>query len=303
MIRVAAIQFSVGMSRTLAEHIDRVTSLADDAVARGASLVVFPEYLCADLLLPARLDPGTPDPRSTDGLFTRLDSYFLEFATAMSALAIRHRVWLIAGTYAHTDSDGLIRNSAQVFGPLGEHLEQPKQHVAYELIHNRSSVVPGTRQLVIEMAGVEVAVLVCYDAQYPETARAILGHPDVDLLVIPGCALEEWGRHRLRAAAAARAMETFAFAINAQLAGNLQIEGLIDYTFWAQSSILSPICRPFPVDGVLADGEAGGESVLIADLDVKLLRASRPKAIPSPAGRFTQVNVARSSAGQGSTER
>lgn len=290
-LRIGLVQYEVGHARTFEEFMSRVEDLADTAQADGAQLVAFPEYLSADLLVAAA---SGRDVRTDDmpQVFAALNELFTDYVAAMSELACKTGIFLIAGSFPrqrHTENG--YRNAAQIFGPNGEYLEQPKLHVAYELQGNRGLVQPGQGQLVFDALGATMSVIVCYDAQFPETARAVVATKDVDLLVVIGCAMEPWGTFRLRTATAARAMESLSFGANVQIAGRLPIPIDQPYQFWAHSTIVSPISRPFDPTGVLAESKRDIEDVIVASLDLDRLRWVRQHGYPALDERHVPVRA------------
>lgn len=287
-IRAGLVQYETGKAATFDAFVGRVSGFVKRAADEGAALVVFPEYLCVDLL-PAAIGERKISRADLPAMYAEIDEFYAPFADAMAALAKARNVWLVAGTFAHRFPDGAFRNAAQIFGPSGERLEQPKLHVAYELVDNRGMIAPGNRLQIFDLLGARTAVLVCYDAQFPETGRAAIADGDVDLFIVPGCAMEEWGIWRLRTASAARAMESIAFALNVQLAGSIEIPNLVSYRFWARSSAHTPVSRPFAPNGLLVESTRDGDDLLLADLDVGLLRESRPQCYPSLKDRTIPI--------------
>lgn len=282
-MRVAAIQYEVGRAADLPGFLERIDHLVAGAVAREAELVVFPEYICVDLLR-----SQLPKQHAADALALRnahlgvADSY-ATFVEGVSSISQVHDVWIMAGTFVHRSemNDEVLTNAAQLFGPNGRHWEQAKLHVAYEMIHNRDLVTPGDKLRVFDLDGVRLGIAVCYDAQFPETARSLLQAGTIDVLLIPGATLEPWGVWRLRTATQARAMETLCFGVNVQLAGAVFHQRPI-YQFHARSSIVTPLSKPFPHNGILVDSEKDrGDQVLIADLDIAGLRSRRSEFFPS----------------------
>lgn len=290
-MRVAAAQYRALGSRSTKEFSDHVAKLVRTARLQGADLVAFPEYLCADLIpaVSAREEAMRLTPRE---IFIRLDTLLEPYLEAMATIAVLEGIWIVGGTFAARDDDGSFRNVAHVFGPTGEYTRQAKIRTGYELIYNEGLVQGGTVINPFLVGDVMVGVLVCYDAQFPESARAVVDGHELDLLIVPGCALEEWGVWRLRTSAAARAMESLCFSINVQLAGGVPLVGQRPYRFWARSSIHAPISRPFAPTGLLADAGDDSECVIIADCDVELLRRSRPGGLPSIKDRGLSYDVA-----------
>lgn len=129
--------------------------------AEGADLAIFPE---ATLTRYGR--------RITD-LAEPLDGPFL---TAVAEAARAHGTAVIAGVFEPGQAPGRVHNTAVALDSSGE------LRAAYRKIHLFDSfgareselVVPGSEPTVVELAGVRVGLITCYDVRFPELARALV---------------------------------------------------------------------------------------------------------------------------------
>ena len=121
---------------------------------------------------------------------------------------------------------------------------------------------PGDRFAVCEFKGMTVGFLICYDIEFPETARAVaaLG---ADLLIVTNGNMDPFGPVHRRAIVA-RAMENQMFAALVNRIGSGD-EGL---TFPGESALVSPF-------GDVICEAPSKDTVLLANLDETLLAASR----------------------------
>lgn len=121
---------------------------------------------------------------------------------------------------------------------------------------------PGDRFEVCEWNGVTVGLLICYDIEFPETARAVasLG---ADLLIVTNGNMDPFGPVHRRAIAA-RAMENQMFAVMVNRCGS----GDDDLTFPGESSLVDPFGEAIATAG-------GEEAVLTTRIDLLRLEASR----------------------------
>lgn len=121
---------------------------------------------------------------------------------------------------------------------------------------------PGDTITVCEFKGMSVGILICYDIEFPETARAValLG---ADLLIVTNGNMAPFGPVHRRAITA-RAMENQMFAALVNRIGDGD-EGL---WFTGESALVSPFGE------VLCEAPAT-ESVLLANIDKNLLAACR----------------------------
>lgn len=280
-MRISVVQFAVGQSSSLSDFLRRMRSILENCQRGGSQLAIFPEYICVDLLNEVFLRMGRSSQVTPRGLLKKLPTLNEEVFDGIGEISDELGVAVVAGTYLSLSNSGGIRNSAEVFIPGRKHFSQSKLHVAYELIVNANDIDPGDSLQIFEYSGVDLSVMVCYDAQFPESARSIIEAGFTpQLLVVPGCALEPWGVGRLRTSAAARAMETMAFVASAHLVGKINIPGIWEQPFWGRSLVCSPISKPFETNGVVATTKSGDEEVLTVDLDLVKLDEARNFGFP-----------------------
>ncbi|MCG5074326.1 carbon-nitrogen hydrolase family protein [Paraburkholderia tagetis] len=121
---------------------------------------------------------------------------------------------------------------------------------------------PGDRFEVCEFKGMTVGLLICYDIEFPETARA-LGMLGAEMLVVTNGNMDPFGPVHRRAIVA-RAMENQMFAALVNRIGN----GDDNLTFPGESALISPF------GDVLAELE-NEDAVLPVTVDRALLAQSR----------------------------
>lgn len=194
---VAVAQFAPNDDK--ARNLDVISRLARTAAARGASLVVLPEYSSyfADPLGPALVENAEP----VDG----------PFVSALSALSDELDVHLIAGLTATADDPARFANLLVAVSP-GEGLvaRYSKLHL-YDAFGARESdwVEAGSiaRPETFSIQGVTIGMQTCYDIRFPEVSRRLVD-AGADLLAVPA----EWVRgplkeHHWRSLVTARALE------------------------------------------------------------------------------------------------
>lgn len=160
---------------TTQERLEWLKTALPAVAAKGADLLVLPElfatgYNLGDQIV-ARAEPD-------DGAIAR----------AIAALAAEHK---IAIHYGFPESDGdLIYNAAQCFGPDGSRLGGHRK-LAIPPGFERDHFTPGQGCSLFTYRGVRIATLICYDAEFPETARhvASLG---AELILVPTALGAQW---------------------------------------------------------------------------------------------------------------
>ena len=121
---------------------------------------------------------------------------------------------------------------------------------------------PGDRFETCSWNGLTVGLLICYDIEFPETARAV-GALDADLLIVTNGNMDPFGPVHRRAIAA-RAMENQMFAVMVNRCGS----GDDNLTFAGLSTLVDPFG-----DTVIELGR--DEAVVPASVDPTRLEASR----------------------------
>ena len=160
---------------TTQDRLDWLSEMLPTVAAESADLLVLPElfatgYYIGDQI-PARAEP-------VDG----------SIAQTIAALAKAHG---IAIQYGFPEADGdMIYNAAQCFGPDGARLSGHRK-LAIPPGFEREHFTPGQGCTLFTFRNVRIATLICYDAEFPETARhvASLG---AELILVPTALGAQW---------------------------------------------------------------------------------------------------------------
>jgi predicted amidohydrolase len=136
-------------------------------------------------------------------------------------------------------------------------------------------VQPGQELRTFETDRGRVAILLGYDVEFPELARIAVDQ-GAELLLVPFNTDERNDYLRVRYAAQARAVENPVYVVLAGCAGNLPDVEHADIHY-AQSAILTPADFSFSRDGVASECQANIETVIVAEVDLEMLRRQRRK--------------------------
>ncbi|GAA5028445.1 carbon-nitrogen hydrolase family protein [Microbacterium fluvii] len=180
-LNLAVAQFAPIADR--AANLAAIDALVAAAAARGARLVLLPEYASYfvdpfDASLAANAEPVSGP-----------------FSAALQRMAEHHGVHVVAGLL-ESGSDGRVRNAAVAVDASGVVAVYRKQHL-YDAFGQRESdwVEPGTLEapqtFVVE--GLRFGLMTCYDLRFPESAR-VLADAGADVLLVPA----EWVRGPLK---------------------------------------------------------------------------------------------------------
>lgn len=178
-----------------------------DAVRAGARLVVLPEYASAY----RHEGVGAADAQPPDGPFVAA-------LRAASAGAV-----VLAGTLTPVGSSGRAHNTVVALADGALVGSYAKVHL-YDAFGDRESDRldagdPAAPPLVVDVDGLRVGVLTCYDLRFPESARRLVD-AGADVLVVPaawasGPLKDDHWRTLLRA----RAIESTCWVVGAPLRG------------------------------------------------------------------------------------
>jgi len=106
--------------------------------------------------------------------------------------------------------------------------------------------------------------------EFPEVSR-ILANEGIDILFVPFLTDTQNGYVRVRNCAHARAIENECYVAIAGCVGNLPKVHNMDIQY-AQSVVFTPCDFAFPTNGIKAEATPNTEMILIADVDIDLLR-------------------------------
>ncbi|GAA3024527.1 carbon-nitrogen hydrolase family protein [Streptosporangium longisporum] len=157
MTRIALCQIPV--SEDPAANLSRARDALAEAAAGGAELAVLPEATL------------TRYGRRIIDLAQPLDG---PFVTGLAEAAREHGLSVIAGVFE--PGEGRVHNTAVAIGPSGA------IEAAYRKIHLFDSfgareselVAPGDTPVVVELAGLRIGLVTCYDIRFPELTRALV---------------------------------------------------------------------------------------------------------------------------------
>lgn len=153
------------------ENVARTVAAVEEAAAAGASLVVLPELASSGYVLDHTMLLPVAEEIERPGVAL----------SAWSACAARLGVTVVGG-FAERSGERLY-NSAAVFGPDGALAGRYRK---LHLFAGETGVfTPGDAGLpVVEVDGLRVGVLICYDLRFPEALR-ILAVDGADLVAVP----------------------------------------------------------------------------------------------------------------------
>ncbi|MEO5561332.1 MAG: carbon-nitrogen hydrolase family protein [Dokdonella sp.] len=275
-VRIAAAQYRIGAPDDFEAFASRLGACVANAAASGAQIVVLPEYVALEAAAGLPQDVRADFVRSLASLQACHDDY----VSLVRALAIRHAIYLVAGSFLLDIGGGRYRNRSYFLSSEGRLSFQDK--LTLTGFERAAAVIDaGDTLKVFDTAFGRVAINVCYDVEFPLYARAQV-EAGARLLLVPSCTDTAAGANRVRIGCQARALENQVFVACAVTAGVAAWSPALDLNTGC-AAIYSPIDRGFPPDGVVARAE-GAEEWALADLDLASLDAFKRDARAANAG-------------------
>jgi len=266
-IRVATLQYYIRPVQSFEEFADQVKGLVGTAADYKCRLVVFPEYFTIQLL--TLNDVDRPIHKQVRDLAHQRD----RFVEMMSNYAKKYKIYIAAGTIPVFDEDpSVVYNDCYFFSPNGNYGVQGKIHMT-RFEKDEWFVSPRNRLKVFETDFGKVGINICYDVEFPELAREI-ARQGANILITPSCTDDRQGFLRVRYCAQARAIENQMYVIQSSTVGSLPMVPAVSLNY-GQASILTPSDFPFSRDGVLAEGIPNQETMVIGEMNLKIIEDSR----------------------------
>jgi len=270
-VRVASVQYFLRKVQRYQDFVDQVEGLVATAADYRCELVVFPEYFTLQLL--TLKDTRRPVPEQVRDLAREAP----RFVETMTGMAEAYGIHIVAGTTPvlgplEGEDEEKLTNESFFFDPSGNHAVQGKMHMT-RWEDEEWGMTPHDKLKVFDTAIGKVAILICYDVEFPELAREA-ARRGAYIIITPSCTDDRNGFLRVRYCAHARCVENQLYVIHSGTVGSLPQLPAISLNY-GEAAILTPCDYPFARDGILREGIANQESMIIGDIDLGLVAESR----------------------------
>lgn len=274
--RVASCQYYMRPVQRFEQFAEQVEALVWTAKDYKAKLLVFPEYFTCQLLTLQDIR-NTPIEKQIRHLAKREE----QVVEMMKKLSHDSGIYIVGGTLPAVDppDEETVYNECYFFSPNGEWDVQGKLHMT-RFEKEEWKVSPHSSFKVFDTALGRVAITICYDVEFPELARAA-ARKGCNILVVPSCTDDRQGYLRVRYCAQARAIENQLYVIHSCTVGSLPQVPTVAMNY-GQASILTPSDFAFSRDGILAEGQANIETMVLGDLDMDRIERSRESGTVLP---------------------
>ncbi|MEE6170296.1 MULTISPECIES: carbon-nitrogen hydrolase family protein [unclassified Mycolicibacterium] len=248
-IRLAAVQCTSIIGDVQA-NLDRLAGTVHAAAARGAELVVFPEMYVTGYNI------GESDVKA---LAEPPDGPAMQIVRDTARDTAVH----VCVGYPERDVDGQIYNSALICDPKGRIVLNYRKSHLFGAAEKKAFAAPDRQLPLVRVNGTAIGLLICYDLEFPENARA-LAQAGADVIVVPTANMEPF-RAVCEIIVPARAYENQLYVAYANYCGD--DDGL---PYCGASSIVDP-------DGTFLARAGDKPKLVFADVDTEAISVSRAR--------------------------
>lgn len=261
VVRLGLVQWQMRPYKGLEELFEQIEYFIDAVSGYKSDFALFPEFFNAPLM-------AQYNHLSEPEAIRELAKYTDEIREKFVSLAISYNVNIITGSLPYM-RDNKLYNVGYLCRRNGSVEEFEKLHVTPDE-EKFWGMVGGEKIQVFETDCGPIGVLICYDVEFPELPR-LLAEEGMKILFVPFLTDTQNGYSRVRYCARARAIENECYVAIAGSVGNLPKVHNMDIQF-AQSVVFTPCDFAFPTNGIKAEATPNTEMILVADVDIELLR-------------------------------
>ncbi|MFD2551089.1 GNAT family N-acetyltransferase [Bizionia sediminis] len=261
VVRLGLIQWQMRRYDDLDQLMQQVEYFVDSVSAYRADFALFPEFFNAPLM--AKFNHmHEPD------AIRELAKFTDTIVNKMKQLSISYNINIITGSMPEVVKDKLYN--------VGYLCKRDGSIERYEKLHVTPDEAKvwgmqrGNSLQTFETDSGKIGILICYDSEFPELSR-LLADSGMDILFVPFLTDTQNGYSRVRLCAQARAVENECYVAIAGSVGNLPNVNNMDIQY-AQSAVFTPCDFSFPSNGIKAEATPNTEMILVADVDLSLLR-------------------------------
>lgn len=259
-LRVSAVQYQLRTIQSFDEFTKQVEHYMKTAEEFEADFIIFPEFFTTQLMSIGNQQGKSLGIQDLPDFTERYLSLFINFAK-------QTKMHIIAGTHVIRKS-GRLYNVAHLFYPDGRVAEQAKLHITPTEV-KEWNMTPGDSLEVFKTDKGTIAMLTCYDIEFPEIVRMAKAK-GADIIFCPSCTDDRHGFYRVRYTSHARAVENQVYVVTTGTVGSLPTVDFMRANF-GQAAVITPNDIPFPPRGILVEGEINQDMIVTADLNLELL--------------------------------
>lgn len=200
---VAVIQLC--STEDVAANLEKVEHFILQAAQAGARIVALPENF-------AYLRSEGESISFSDQVGGRLHS-------KLSQLALRWRIYILAGSFPEEAHSGKVYNTSTLIDPKGDILAVYRKIHLFDaalrdgtVFEESKTVEPGDSLVLAEVDGIKVGLSICYDLRFPELYRE-LTRQGAEVIFVPSAFTVPTGRDHWEVLLRARAIENQVYIV------------------------------------------------------------------------------------------
>lgn len=261
LVRLGLIQWQMRPYKDLDELMQQAEYFIDAVAGYRSDFALFPEFFNAPLM-------AENNHLSEPQAIRELAKYTETIVQKFNELAITYNINIITGSMPEI-VDGRLYNAGYLCKRDGTTDRFEKLHVTPDEA-KVWGMEGGTQLKAFDTDCGKIGILICYDSEFPELSR-LLADEGMDILFVPFLTDTQNGYSRVRSCSHARAIENECYVAITGGVGNLPKVHNMDIQY-AQSAVFTPCDFAFPANGIKAEATPNTEMILIADVDIYLLR-------------------------------
>lgn len=261
VVRLGLVQWQMRLYKSFEELMEHAEYFIDALSTYRSDFALFPEFFNAPLM--AEYNHLT----ESDAI-RKLSIYTERVKNEFARLSIAYNINIISGSMPEIVDDSLY-NVGYLCKRDGTIERYEKMHVTPDEV-KVWGMKGGNGIRTFDTDCGKIGILICYDVEFPELSR-ILADDGMDILFVPFLTDTQNGFSRVRNCAQARAIENECYVAIAGNVGNLPKVHNMDIQY-GQSMVFTPCDFAFPTNGIKAEATPNTEMILIADVDIDLLR-------------------------------
>jgi predicted amidohydrolase len=260
-VRIGLVQWQMRPYKSVEDLVEQAEYFIDAVSGYRCDFALFPEFFNAPLM-------ATYNHLSEPEAIREVAKYTEPIRDKFISLAISYNINLITGSMPIVENEKLYN--------LGYLCQRNGEWESFVKLHPTPDekkiwgMTGGNYIKVFDTDCGKIGILICYDVEFPELGR-ILAEQGMNILFVPFLTDTQNGYSRVRNCARARAIENECYVALAGSVGNLPKVHNMDIQF-SQSVVFTPCDFAFPADGIRAEATPNTEMILIADLDLELLK-------------------------------
>ena len=260
-VRIGVVQWQMRAASQIDAIIDQAEYFIDTLSDYHSDFILFPEFFNAPLLAQHNEETQAKAMRklaqATDPILARMREF-----------AVSYNVNIIAGSMPQVENRRLY-NVAYLCRRDGTFESVKKIHVTPS--ERKDFGMSGGNVIrALDTDCGKIGILICYDVEFPELPR-LLRAQGAEILFVPYMTDLQTGYQRVRFCAHARAVENECYVAITGCVGNLPRVDNMDIQY-SRSAVFCPSDFSFPSTGIMAESTPNTEMVLIADVDLDLLK-------------------------------